>query len=353
MKTIALWGYYGFGNVGDEALLDVALNLLKGLRINLFSGPMPSVLPSEKLVIFGRGPKTVCKVAKGSDAFVLGPGGLLHERIRAIGTDYHLFGLLLARLFKKPYCAVGQQIGPFSRSSTVALVRLAMKSAKFLTVRDTISFENAKKIGLNPTLSADLAFLIQPDEPSRSIKEKVLAMPSPRFTFCPGVYSGLTPTPARSGEIINYMLKKTSGSVVLLPFFPVKDDEYIEEVLTYIPRNRAVYFRGPLNWRDAFGAFTLVDFALPMRLHAMIASSLVCIPAMPIPYFPKVPMVARELGYNIMVAASDQDWREKCDKFLGCLSSICEDVTLKAKEQKRRAEVSARLVEEFVFEINR
>ena len=36
-----------------------------------------------------------------------------------------------------------------------------------------------------------------------------------------------------------------------------------------------------------------------MRLHAVIAASLVCLPALPIPYYSKVPMIAKELGYNI------------------------------------------------------
>lgn len=352
MNKIALWGYYGFGNVGDEALLFVTLNLLKGVKVNLFSGPQPSVCPSEKLAILDRNPKTVYRTTKESDAFVLGPGGLLHERTKAIGTDYHLFGPFLSRIFRKPYSAIGQQMGPFSRSSTIALVKLALKRAKFVTVRDTSSFENANKIGLKSTLSADLAFLIEPDEPSFKIKERILALPTPRFLFCPAVYSNLTPSPQHSSEIINYLLEKTSGSVILMPFFPVKDDNYIEQVSSFIPRNRVALFKSPIDWRDAFGAFTLVDFSLPMRLHAMIASSLACKPALPIPYFSKVPMIAKELGYDIMIEATDQDWHQKCDKFLNNLSAIGDKITLKVKEQKRLAEVTARLVEEFIIGIN-
>lgn len=348
MKKITLWGYYGFGNVGDEALLSSVLSLVKNQSVIIPCGPSPSVAPSAKLQLVGRSPKSVFSAIKNSDGFVLGPGGLIHERRKPQATYYHLFGPLLSKYMKKPYCAVGQQFGPFKRSLTKRLAVSSLAKADFLTVRDSTSFETAKAMGLNPTLSADLAFLIEPDEPSKPIKDKIMQMPTPRTVFVPGIDPALTPTPEKSAQIIRKMLEKTGGSAILLPFFPGRDDEYIADVAKLLDGKNTLTLTSPISWRDAFGMFTMCQYALPMRLHAVIAASLVCLPALPIPYYSKVPMIAKELDYNIMISHDDTNWEEKLDRFLEQSQTICTSATLKVREMKKRAAISARMLDEFL-----
>lgn len=347
MKKVTLWGYYGYGNVGDEALLASILSLIKNQIVTLPCGPSPSVVPSSKLQLVARSPKSVFSVIKNSDGFILGPGGLIHERRKPQATYYHLFGPMLSKLMKKPYCAVGQQIGPFRRNLTKRLAVASLSKADFLAVRDTTSFETAKSMGLNPTLSADLAFLLEPDEPSKAIRDSILQMPTPRTVFVPGIDQALTPTPEKSAQIIRKMLEKTGGSAILLPFFPVRDDEYIADVGKFLESKNILTLTSPIAWQDAFGAFTLCQYALPMRLHAVIAASLACLPALPIPYYSKVPMIAKELGYNIMISHDDTNWETRLETFLSQSQAICSDTTLKVREMKKRAAVSAKLLDEF------
>lgn len=347
MKKVTLWGYYGYGNVGDEALLASILSLIKNQIVALPCGPSPSVAPSSKLQLVGRSPKSVFAAIKNSDGFILGPGGLIHERRKPQATYYHLFGPMLSKLMKKPYCAIGQQFGPFRRNLTKRLAVASLSKADFLAVRDGTSFETAKAMGLNPTLCADLAFLLEPDEPSIAIKDRILKLPTPRTVFVPGIDPALTPTPEKSASIIRKMLEKTGGSAILLPFFPGRDDEYIADVAKLLDTKNTLTLTSPITWQDAFGAFTLCQYALPMRLHAVIAASLVCLPALPIPYYSKVPMIAKELGYNIMISHDDTDWETKLETFLTQSQMICSDTTLKVREMKKRAALSAKLLDEF------
>ena len=346
MKTVTLWGYYGFGNVGDEAILASTLNLLGDVKVNLISGPTPSVEASEKLKIIPRSIRKLLSSISKSDGFILGGGGLVHDRINAKSTWYHLLGPSFSRFTNKPVAAIGQQIGPFYRNFTKKLVRYSLSKA-LLTVRDAKSFNEAKLLGLKPTLSADMAFLLKLDEPSIEIAEKIKKLPKPVIIFAPGIDPRWTPTPERSSKILERLQKQTGGSILFVPFFPERDDEYIDEVLK-VKSVPGLALKSPIDWRDAFGCFLLSDISIPMRLHAMIASALAGLPMLPIPYYPKVPMIASDLGVTSLLTHDDPNWQSKCDNFLENIELVSVAVKNGAKKMTDRAEASRNILDMFI-----
>jgi len=351
MKTVALWGYYGFGNVGDEALLAAAIELLGEVRLKIFMGPEPSINPLKNFEFIDRKPNLLSQVIKKSDMFMLGPGGLLHDRIKPQATYYHLAGPILARAYHKPYCAIGQQIGPFYRKMTKMLVKMALSRASFITVRDKTSQTESRKIGINTTLSADMAFILKPSDPNKELKDRISSLPKPRFIFAPAIDPRWTPSKQRSADIINHLLQKTQGSVILIPFFPNKDDNYIIDLAPLLPKNQTLVLSSPIRWQDAFGAFTLCDFSVPMRLHAVIASALANLPALPIPYYPKVTVIANEIGYNHMISHDDEDWSSKCDVFLTKTNEIRDTLKTTLPEMVERVKITKNLLQRFLCEL--
>lgn len=349
MKTVTLWGYYGYGNIGDEAILASMLNLLDGARVNLISGPNPSVHPSERLTVIPRSIRRLLSSVSKSDGFVLGGGGLVHDRINAKSTWYHLLGPSFSRFLRKPVTAVGQQIGPFYRNFTKKLVYYSLSKAK-LTVRDQKSFNEAALLGLKPVLSADLAFLLKPDEPGLELAEKIKKLPKPVIIFAPGIDPRWTPTPERSAEILAHIQKQTGGSVLFIPFFPNRDDDYIEQV-TNIKKIPGMVLKSPLDWKDAFGCFQLADISIPMRLHAMIASALAGKPTLPIPYYPKVSMIASDLGINSLLAFNDPNWQSKCDNFLQNLNLATVSIKNGTLKMAERAQASKDIIDSFLDEL--
>ncbi|HUN19540.1 MAG TPA: polysaccharide pyruvyl transferase family protein [Caldisericia bacterium] len=353
MKKLTLWGYYGFGNVGDEALLDVCLSLMKDAKVDLLCGPAPSVRASEKLSIVPRSPENLYKSIRSSDGFVLGAGGLIHERAKPLGTYYHLLGPFISKYSRKPYCAIGQQIGPFQRNLTKMLAKKALERARFITVRDNASQVEASFLGLNTTLSADLAFLLNPEDPSVEVKKAIESMPKPRIIFAPASYMEETPSPEFCAKVLGKIISLTGGSLIIIPFFPGKDDEFGEKAESLLPPEKVLRLKSPVDWRDAFGAFNLCDFSVPMRLHSVIASSLACVPALPMPYFQKVRSISSEIGYNTMIEKDDPDWEQKCLSFLSSSQNICQQTALLAKDMRNRAKVTAKLMEDFIGDLER
>jgi polysaccharide pyruvyl transferase CsaB len=345
MKTVTVWGYYGFGNVGDEAILAALLPMLENASIRLLTGPTPSVLPDKNLTLVPRSiPKLISSIGKSS-GFVLGGGGLIHDRINAKSTWYHLAGPAWSRFTGKPVAAVGQQIGPFYRNSTRKMARYALSKAT-LTVRDQKSFTEATNLGLKPILSADLAFTLNIDEPARELADKIKTLPKPIIIFAPGIDPRWTPTPERSAQILSYLQSKSGGSILSVPFFPGRDDQYIDQVNS-VKSLKGLTLKSPLSWQEAFGCFLLADYSVPMRLHAMIASALAGIPTLPIPYYPKVPMIASDLGITNLIAHDDPNWFEKCDKFLDNSDLLGVVIKNGARKMKERAEVSKEVLANF------
>jgi N-acetylglucosaminyldiphosphoundecaprenol N-acetyl-beta-D-mannosaminyltransferase len=286
---------------------------------------------------------------KQSDGFVLGGGGLVHDRINAKSTWYHLLGPTISRFSHKPVAAIGQQIGPFYRNLTKRLVKYSLSKAT-LTVRDQKSYNEAILLGLKPILSSDLAFLLKPDEPSIELAQKIKQLPKPVIAFAPGIDPRWTPTPERSAQILEYMHKQTGGSILYLPFFPVRDDDYIEQTLNE-KKLPGLVLKSPLNWKDAFGCYQLADISIPMRLHAMIASALAGLPTLPIPYYPKVSMIASDIGINSLLAYNDPNWQTKCDNFLQNLNLASISIKNGAFKIIDRAQASVFALNSFINEL--
>ncbi len=154
-------GYYGFGNLGDEALL---AGLIGGLSRY---GHQPVILsgdPAASRALHGvpaaarlRG---LVPALLRADALVSGGGGLLQDRTSRRSLDYYLGVIRLAKRLGKRVVVYGQSLGPLSdegRAATAAALR-----GLPLALRDEQSLELARAMGLTAVLVADAALLLEP-----------------------------------------------------------------------------------------------------------------------------------------------------------------------------------------------
>ena len=165
MKLV-LAGYYGCGNLGDEAMLEP---LLSGIRKNF-----PT---SEITVLSGDPPETsrcynvaavkrfsffdVIRAIRNCDALILGGGGLLQDATSMRSLRYYLLLIGIAKFFRKKVALLGQGIGPVRNKG---LLKRKLKNIDLITVRDEESLKELTRIGIAAkklALTADLAFLIE------------------------------------------------------------------------------------------------------------------------------------------------------------------------------------------------
>lgn len=166
---IALAGYYGFNNVGDELLLEA---VLRGLRKRA-PGAQPVVLSNEPRRTSGDhgvpavsrwNPAAVARAVARADRLMFGGGGIFQDRTSKRSLVYYTGLVLLARALRTPVvlCAVG--VDTLRRFGSRGVVRWALgRRGVAIGVRDSASAAALGQIGVHEgvALFSDLVFSLE------------------------------------------------------------------------------------------------------------------------------------------------------------------------------------------------
>lgn len=159
---VALCGYYGFGNLGDELLAEAMVASLEREGVPRSGTVLLTADPQ------GAGEKGLDAVQRWSlrdvygalcrsDTLLLGGGGLFQDSTSLRSCVYYWGVVRLARLAGAlPWC-VGQSVGPFRTARGAALARNALSRCVVRGVRDQRSHELLKTWGLTSTVTPDPA----------------------------------------------------------------------------------------------------------------------------------------------------------------------------------------------------
>jgi polysaccharide pyruvyl transferase CsaB len=220
-RNLVVVGYYGFGNLGDEAIrvaLRAALNEQEGLQpIWLVSQPQNTneVNRAHSCAIFAG--------LRRSAALIFGGGGLLQNKTSTRSLLYYLFLILLARSLRRPVFLLGQGIGPINGRFAQAMTRFALSKVHYISCRDRGSLDFVQSLGLDGTLSGDLFFLTPPREESLEEHQKdkariVLSLKGVRKV-------------TRFVALLKEIYARRNVSFVFLTFFPAEDRSLAESIV--------------------------------------------------------------------------------------------------------------------------
>lgn len=164
---VALAGYYGFGNLGDELLLRTSLEALGRCGVGRDRVVVLSSAPRESSRVLGTDSvdrwsfSAVRRALRSSDTLLLGGGGLFQDSTSLRSCLWYWGLVRLARLCGARPWALGQSIGPLKRRAAQWLTRTALSSCAVLQLRDGPSMEWARRLGLSATLGTDLALTLE------------------------------------------------------------------------------------------------------------------------------------------------------------------------------------------------
>lgn len=157
VRSIALSGYYGFGNSGDEAVLLSILTALEragqeeGLRIQ------PIVLSGDPVAtsrLYGvqaahrMKPVELLGAIRECDGLISGGGSLLQDATSWKTIPYYLAVLKLAQWFRKPTFIYAQGVGPVRRQAFYPYIRRVFNKSAYLSVRDAESADLLARMGV-------------------------------------------------------------------------------------------------------------------------------------------------------------------------------------------------------------
>ena len=294
---IALSGYYGFGNLGDEALLSGTIHALRrrGHEPVVLSADPSSTRRVHDVEATSRTwglPRTLAT----ADAVVSGGGGLLQDGTSARSLAYYLAVIRLGRMLGKPVAVYGQSIGPLSERGR-RWVAGALRGVP-VAVRDRPSEELLHDLGIDSWRTADPALLLAHEAAPAT------AAPAAAETSFLLVPRDGYPKHTKALTTIARILTERGETVHAMALHPGADTTEARRVQAACGGGPPVI---PVDHRDAFERVARARGVLSTRLHALIFAAAAGVPHGGLVYDPKVAGFLEDSGGPAFRAPFDVD----------------------------------------------
>jgi polysaccharide pyruvyl transferase CsaB len=296
-------GYFGFGNLGDEALLEA---MVLGLRQRVPDAEITAVTADPETTrtdldigVVPRSPtRGVLRAIRACDTFVLGPGGLLQDTTSVRSVVYYCVLARLAVRWGKELYLVGHGVGPLrSRIGRWATKGVAQR-ARGITVRDAESLQTLRSLSpsIEATLAADVALLLEPDSGAgdRLLEEAGLADDDNVVGVSLRPWGADRHLPQLT-EALGRVRRELGCRFLFLPFGGDGDRRLLMELGRLLNEGDPVAPL-PLRPRTVLGLCGRLRGLVGMRLHSLVLAGLAGIPIAGIAYDPKIGAFLAEIG---------------------------------------------------------
>lgn len=299
-----LSGYYGFGNLGDEALLAIIVDRLRarypGCGLDVLSND-----PAETARTYGveATPRAdvpaVRRAIERADIVLSGGGGLLQNVTSLRSLLYYAGIIRTAVRARKRTMIFAQSVGPLDFWGK-AVVREFCKGVDAATVRD----ERSRAL-LSPLLpqtaverTADPVFLFAPGAEQLDLAAEGLGDASdPLVVVAVRKWQGAEATAGALAAAVDRLAEEHGTHVAFLPLGGAVDAEAATVVIRKCRSGPLLLPDYPLP--QAAQIIGRARFVVGMRLHALIIAARLGVPFTALPYDPKVTALLEDLAYPL------------------------------------------------------
>lgn len=297
---IVLSGYYGFNNLGDEALLAAICQSLHdcwdGLELVVLSHQPELTASQHRVRAINRWSlPAVLRELKQAHLLISGGGSLFQDITGNKSLYYYLAIVEMARWLGIPTLIYGQGFGPVLRPHNRRLVKAILNRVSYITVRDNQSALDIRELGID---RPPLEVVVDPvlghrttaaeQEAGRVLLTGLGWRPDrPTLGLSLRSWSGLEADwPALLALARSWLAG--GGQLVLLPMqYPV-DWQVLERLRQELQSDGPVFLPPSYSLEQARGIYAWLDLVCGMRLHALIFGALWQKPLLGISYDPKV-----------------------------------------------------------------
>ena len=352
-------GYYGFGNLGDEALLDVIVGRLRARyphgTIDVLSADPPATAARLGVTATPRADvAAIGRAIERADVVLSGGGGLL-QNITSLRSLLYYAGIIRrATRAHKPTMIFAQSVGPLDVLGR-AVVRVCCGGIAAATVRDERSRALLAPLVPNVTVerTADPVFAFEPPDEPLDLRAEGLAGPGPLAVVSVRRWQHRESTIANVAAIVDRLAEEHGVGVAFLPLGGPPDAD-VSTAIIRRAKSTPVLLPEPTLAQAAqiIGRASLV---IGMRLHALIIAARLGVPFAAIPYDPKVTSLLSDLAYplpplfapgesvamSVLLRRADDAWLQR-DELAAHLRAV-------VPETRRRAERNFDILDELVM----
>jgi polysaccharide pyruvyl transferase WcaK-like protein len=304
MRTICLHGYYGNGNMGDDAILFATERIIEqipNIKLEVVGHPVPFIntrlgrtiakLPYGGTLLYTYHTRQMLKQTDKTEALILGGGGILCDRkSRDVTKDVRLIERMQSK--QKPTMVYAVGVPSLWRQKSKELIKKVVEAADYTSCRDPTSAERIENTGVTVPVhvTGDPATKI-PKLLGIHLKTKKLDLQ--KMNIC----ISLRKT-RKNGKIIkaivklvNYFIKNYDARI---KFIPMRTRWYADDrvVHNFVRRNLNNYNVSFFNERPSVEEFVkeLIDTTLTIGvpLHSTLLSASMGVPYIAIRYTPDI-----------------------------------------------------------------
>lgn len=310
MKKIVLSGYYGFNNLGDEAVLESILNNIRHslgeLHITVLSAnPAETARLHDVQAVKRTAPWPVLKALWQCDVLISGGGSLLQDVTSHLSIFYYLSLILAGKLMGKRVMVYSQGIGPIRKPLNRLVTRHILSRVDAITVREPNSRDDLARIGLDPgriVITADPVISLSPGND---------AMLTAWLRDCPGYVDGapLVGLAFRGQDmafgaveklvqVIRSLRAQRDVNILLIPYYR-EQDAMVLDSLENLAEGLVIPIRRSLRVHEMLALTAQLDLLVGTRLHSLIVSAVCGTPMIAVSYDPKIEYFMRTIGRTV------------------------------------------------------
>ena len=297
-----LSGYYGFGNLGDEALLQIIVEQLRArwpaCAVDVLSGDPAATARAYGVDATPRMDLARVRSAiEAADVVLSGGGGLL-QNVTSLKSLLYYSGVIRSAIRAgKPTMVFAQSIGPLDFWGR-AMVRNFCKGLQVATVRDERSRSLLRSLlpGVPVERTADPVFLFEPGgEPLDLAAEGLAGDDAPLVVVSVRKWQGADATAQAMANVVDHLAGRYGARVAFLPLGGPPDAEIATTIIRRCASTPVLLPDYPLG--QAAQVIGRASLVIGMRLHALVIAARLGVPFLALPYDPKVTALLEDLRY--------------------------------------------------------
>jgi polysaccharide pyruvyl transferase CsaB len=346
---LLLAGYFGCGNLGDDAVLEGFLCAIDPKRYDvtaLSGNPEETFRGLGAPSVQRRDMKAVAKAISACDCLVF-PGGSIFQDVTSVKSAIYYSQLVLkARKAGKKVALLGQGIGPLNSFIGKRAAISAFRAADVLAVRDPGSVQTLELLGLRgrARVTADMAFLL----PKPNTDQQTFAVGDRRTI-------GVAPRPiGKTNDKVIEVFGEFSRLLFEANFMPIlieMDRQHDNDLIAAISKSQGGKIpdiRKLQSPKQLQQRLVRMDGLVAMRLHAGILSATVGLPPLMVSYDPKVAAFSKLMGLGAppdFEHLTGSRLFELFTKYMSDIDSRRGEIEAKATEQSKLARQNIELLD--------
>ena len=344
--NIAISGYYGFQNSGDDSILTAMVKDLKSACPRA-SITVLSKNPQETLRIYGVNAINrfnffkIYRLFKRTNLLLSGGGSLIQDVTSSKSLYYYLSIILMAKLCGAKVMLYANGIGPVTKAKNLKYVRAAFEKADYITLRENDSLDellriapqyDRYKVTADPVFTALAAEGVAVDN---ALTDAGLNKDDKFFVVSVRSWKALDKDfENKICEFSERVYSLYKIKPLIVPMQKTFDKDISERMASLMTVPFGLSSGGyPLDLM--IGIIKRAEFVLGMRLHSLIYAAKAGVPSIALDYDPKVSAAMKSFGLNFFQNVENIDAQKLLDfaeEILENRNELCDRLSEKSKE---------------------